>query len=126
MTDTPTLSRPQFHVWMNPPASGERVAGEPLSGQPEPEYVGVVTITHGDQLRAELEGPRHGLHSMKDAPMHYTTLWVWAAMVRSGTYAGKFGQFKADDLADLSPVKDDQVQEDGDDADPTNPDSSIG
>lgn len=118
MTDTPTLSRPQFHVWMNTRASAD--------DQPEPEYVGVVTITHGDQLRAELEGPRHGLHSMKDAPMHYTTLWVWAAMVRSGTYAGKFGQFKADDLADLSPVKDDQVQEDGDDADPTNPDSSIG
>jgi hypothetical protein len=90
---------------------------------PDPIYVGVVTITHGDQLRAELEGKRHGLESMKDAPLHYTTIWVWAAMVRTGDYADKFGAFKAHGLAELQPVE----QEGGDqEADPTNPAPSTG
>jgi hypothetical protein len=117
----PKMNRPAYHVWMNP------APDEHGDTHAAPEYVGVVTVTHGDQLRAELEGPKQGLPSMKDAPMHYATIWVWAAMVRAGTYAAKFGQFKAADLAELQPVKDDQ--EDDDDADPTealSPASSTG
>lgn len=48
-----------------------------------------VTILHGDQLRAELLGPRLGLPAMKDAPMHYTSLWVYSALVRLKKYEGK-------------------------------------
>lgn len=104
----PKMNRPQFHVWMNP-ADPETV--------PDPIYVGVVTVTHGDQLRAELEGKRHGLESMKEAPLHYTTIWVWAALVRTGLYDDKFGAFKSGHLAELQPVK----REGDDDLDPTEP-----
>lgn len=58
-----------------------------------------VTILHADQLRAELVAPRLGLPSMKDAPMHYTSLWCWAALVREGKYDGKPQQWKTDCLA---------------------------
>lgn len=53
----------------------------------------VVTIRHGDQLRAELEGPRLRLPALDDAPIAYMTLWCWAALVRSGAYDGKAAQF---------------------------------
>jgi hypothetical protein len=123
MTSTPPkMNRPQYHVWMNPTPRED-------GALQDPEYLGVVTITHGDQLRGELEGARQGLGDMKSAPMHYTTIWVWAAMVRTGQYAGKFGQFKADDLAELQPIKEPDDDQDGADVDPTealSPASSTG
>ena len=42
-----------------------------------------VTVFHGDQLRAELEAPRHMLPPIDQAPQHHTTLWVWAALLRT-------------------------------------------
>jgi hypothetical protein len=67
-----------------------------------------VTIRHGDQLRAELEAPRHGLPSMEHAPMHATTLWVWCALVREGLYAGKARDFINGDCLGLEAARDDE------------------
>lgn len=64
----------------------------------EDQVVETVTILHADQLRAELTAPRLGLPSMKDAPMHYTSLWCWAAATRLGLYDGKPQQWKTDCL----------------------------
>lgn len=73
------------------------VALAPLGDADDPTTDPVVvecTVINGDQLRAELEGPRHGLQKMQDAPLHYTTLWVWASLVRTGDYTGGFREFK--------------------------------
>lgn len=65
-----------------------------------------VTILHGDQLRAELEAPRHGLTDMGAAPMHFTTLWCWAALARTHVITDDFRAFKPKMLA-LEAVDDD-------------------
>lgn len=83
----------------------------------DPESPGdehTVTVRHGDQLRAELEGPKHGLTSIEAAPMHYMTLWVWAALTREGKTTVNFQTFKGQILG-LEPV------EAGEDVDPTTP-----
>lgn len=60
--------------------------------QPDAEPIEhVVEVRAGDQLRAELEGKKRGV-KLEDA-MHQSHLWVWAAMVRTGTFAGKFEEF---------------------------------
>lgn len=53
-----------------------------------------VTIRHGDQLRAELEAPKHGLNDMAVTPMHFTTLWIWAALLRTKVITDDFRTFK--------------------------------
>lgn len=56
-----------------------------------------VEILHGDQLRAELEAPRHGIAvDPRVQPNHTTTLWVWAALVRTGVVTVGFQDFKQD------------------------------
>lgn len=52
-----------------------------------------VTIRHADQLRAELEGPRNAIPGMDVAPMHGITLWIWAALVRTGAVDDPFQAF---------------------------------
>jgi hypothetical protein len=42
-----------------------------------------VALVNGDRLRAELEGPKHGIHNPATSPMHYMTLCLWAACLRS-------------------------------------------
>lgn len=82
-----------------------------------------VTILHADQLRAELLGPRLGLPSMKDAPMHYTSLWVYSALVRLKKYDGKPQAWKSACLA-LQGIDDDTGATPGapeTPADPTRP-----
>lgn len=86
------LLYPRYEVWVTTEDTPDPVRHE-------------VTVTHGDQLRAELEGPRHGLRKMQDAPLHYTTLWCWCALVRTGAYSGPFQQFK-NDVAQLDPITD--------------------
>lgn len=78
----PKLDRPAFHVW---------VGTDPDDAAPE--YVGVVTITNADQLTAETQAKGLGLRDIKAAPMHYTNLWIWAAMVRRQLTADKFQVF---------------------------------
>jgi hypothetical protein len=52
-----------------------------------------VTILHGDQLRAELEGPRNGIPAMDQAAMHGITLWIWAALMRTHVIDQPFMEF---------------------------------
>lgn len=42
-----------------------------------------VAVVNGDRLRAELEGPKHGITSPATYPMHYMTLCLWASCLRS-------------------------------------------
>lgn len=62
------------------------------------------TILHGDQLRAELEGPRHALSDIRSAPMHHTTLWLWASLTRTHVIDTPFQEFKTQVLA-FQPIK---------------------
>jgi hypothetical protein len=73
--------------------------------QPPTEHE--VTIMHGDQLRAELEAPKHGLNDMQAAPMHFTTLWIWAALLRTHVITDDFRTFKGRLLA-IEAVDDDE------------------
>jgi hypothetical protein len=60
------------------------------------ERIHQVEILNGDQLRAELEGPRHGMTDPKARPQHYATLVCWAALSRTGDYDGTFRDFMAE------------------------------
>lgn len=64
-----------------------------LAGEDEAREV---TVIYGDMLRGELEGGRLHLPPIKEAPMHYTALWVWAALVRTGAYDRDFRTFQGE------------------------------
>lgn len=51
-----------------------------------------VEVRGADQLRAELEGKKMGVH-LKDA-MHQSYLWAWAALVRTGKIDIPFSEFR--------------------------------
>lgn len=59
-----------------------------------------VQVRNGDRLRAELEGNKRGLVARDGVSIgfHLSTMWIWAAMVRTGDYAESFDQFKLDCL----------------------------
>jgi hypothetical protein len=42
-----------------------------------------VALVNGDRLRAELEGPKHGISSPQTSPMHYMALCLWSACLRA-------------------------------------------
>lgn len=118
MNDTMNPHRRQYRVWMidHDATTLEHPSAPPL------KTVELVTVTYADQLRGELEGRKLGLGSMADAPMHYATVWVWAALVRTGRYTGKFGDFKATDLGELEPIPSaDELSELGEDQPPADP-----
>jgi hypothetical protein len=87
MTDTtappPTLSRPQYHVWMTPDLTPDLDA--------DPPYVGVVTIRNVDQLTAETQAK--ALNIKLTDNFHLTNLWIWAAMVREEQTTARFHDF---------------------------------
>lgn len=91
MTTPPKLTRPAYHVWLDP--RPDLTADSPELDDSELVYQYVV-VNHADQLRAELEAKRHGLGKPQDTPMHLTSLWLWAALVRTKRYDGKFAAFK--------------------------------
>lgn len=78
---------------------------DPENPEAPPREV-TVAVRNGDQLRAELEGSKLGLagRGMSAAPLNYTTLWLWAAMVRTGEFTGNVQQFRAS-LVVFEPVK---------------------
>ena len=112
----PKLTRPKFHVWLDP--RPDLTPDSPELDESELVYHHVV-VNAGDQLRAELESKRHQLGSPKETPMHLTVLWLWAALVRTKRYDGKFAQFKSACITfDADKPKDDDGQgEDGGDPD---------
>lgn len=85
---TEKLTRPAYLVTLTP--------AEPDA---DPQQLRVV-VTHGDQLRAELELNRRGI-DLRNA-MHLSTAFAWAAMKRTGDYAGNFDAFAFHDVLDLS------------------------
>jgi hypothetical protein len=81
----PTLKRPAYHVWMVPDGA------DPDAVQDDELELHHVVVNHGDQLRAELEANKLGLAKAgTGTPMHLTALWIWAALVRTGRFDGKF------------------------------------
>lgn len=85
----PIIKRPAFHVWLAPSGVDPDTATDD-----ELEYHHVV-VHSADQLRAELEGRKHGITDARSAPMHVTVLWLWAALVRTGQYDDRFQAFKS-------------------------------
>jgi hypothetical protein len=76
-----------------------------------------VVVTWPDQLRGELEGAQRGITNKM--PAHLATVWVWAAMVRTGLSSLKFDAFK-ETIVDLTEVKPDaDEREAGEVDDPT-------
>lgn len=63
-----------------------------------------VTPILADVLRAELEGPRHGITSPTTQSVHTTVLWLWSASVRLGYFDGDFRAFKTE-LTNFEVVK---------------------
>lgn len=88
------LTRPKLEVWLDLP--------DDAPDDTPPDHV--VTISSGDQLRAELEAKRLGLPSLSEAPLNSTALWLWAAMARQGLTQLKAGEFMAN-LPEFEPVK---------------------
>jgi hypothetical protein len=82
---------------------------------PDPEAPPVdhtVEITPADQLRAEILGYEQGLGPMKDAPLHYTVAWIYAALTRTGLYADTWRTFVDRDLYAWGPADQEGEQED--------------
>jgi hypothetical protein len=72
-----------------------------LDGTDEPLDV---EVTHGDLLRAELEADRQNLPvDPRKAPQQTTTLWVWAALVRTKVIDLPYRTFRDGD-ADTPPA----------------------
>lgn len=95
---------------------------DPTEEDPEATTELIVTILHGDQLRAELEGPKNKLPKLQDAPQHYSALWVWAALTRTKVIKQPFQEFKRRVLVleaheDEAPA--DELEEEGNETDPT-------
>lgn len=63
-----------------------------------------VAISSGDMMRAELEVAK--LRLPDKAPFHLTALWLWSALVRTGTETRKAPEFIADP-PEFEPIKDD-------------------
>lgn len=77
-TTGPRIKRPSFYVLMAPEGS------DPNTVTDDECTTHHVLVHGGDQLRAELEAGKQGIKSPKDAPMHITMMWLWAAMARTG------------------------------------------
>lgn len=85
-----------------------------------------VEITHADLLRAELEAGKQGLPvDPRKAPQQTTTLWVWAALVRTGVIDRNYRSFRDGDgdgepcLVGFEQVTDPAGQHAAVDVDPT-------
>lgn len=115
------IKRPAFHVWLDP--RDDLTKDSPELDDDELVYHHVV-VNNGDQLRAELEAGQHKIKP-REQPMHLTTMWVWAAMVRTGDYEGRWPAFKLaciaydQDTARAEPLSDPDAELDELDEHPT-------
>jgi hypothetical protein len=92
MTTTPHLKRPAYHVWLAPEGIDPDTAADDELAHHH------VVVHHADQLRAELEAAKLKLDARKH-PMHVSSLWLWAALVRTGRYDRPYAEFKRDLVA---------------------------
>lgn len=96
----PVIKRPVFYAALVPEGA------DPDTTEDTDLEVHRVIINSGDQLRAELEASKLGLaRGGRDAPMHVSALWLWAAMVRTGRFTGDSKTFR-DRLAAYEPDRD--------------------
>lgn len=122
-TPRPQLKRPAYHVWVAPEGVDPDTATDD-----ELDYHHVV-VHHADQLRAELEASKLKLDARR-FPMHLSSLWLWAAMVRLGTFTDGYREFKAamvsydTDRDRPAPHDADELERDEHDATPTGASSS--
>lgn len=109
----PTLKRPAFYAWITPDGV------DPDTVDDDDLQLMHVIVNHSDQLRAELEAGKQGLaKGGTTTPMHLTALWIWAALVRTGRFDGKFQDFKTRCVAyDPDKDRDQPHTEDGADVD---------
>jgi hypothetical protein len=84
-----TLKRHVFDVYMAPIQEGGAADfdAEPI------EYPAVLVV-QGDIIRAELEASKQGIPDGTKAAMTATTMWVWAALTRTGGTSLKWTAFK--------------------------------
>lgn len=71
-----------------------------------------VTPILADLLRAELEGPRHGIKDPSSHAIHTTVLWLWSAGLRAGQHELDFQTFKAA-VVNFEPVKEGELEVQG-------------
>jgi hypothetical protein len=64
-----------------------------------------IILTHGDELRAELEGSKRALPQL---PHTFTSLMLWAGCVRLGHYAGDYNAFRNGGLLEYRRVPQDE------------------
>jgi hypothetical protein len=102
-----TMKPTEFRVLLDSPAKSKAKPTEHT-----------VRVLHGDMLRAELEGPKHGIVDMEATPMHFTTLWIWASLVRTHVIEDGFKEFKPR-LLQLDEVADEP--DDANDPEPVDP-----
>lgn len=79
------LERERFLVWLQDP--NENITEHS------------VTVHHQDMLRGESEHIRQGQSDA--ARLNLVTAWVWAAMMRTGTYVGPYDRFRDIDLVGM-------------------------
>jgi hypothetical protein len=91
-----TLTHTMFHVWLDQPDHDEADSHGLLHRE--------VLVRNGDQLRAELEASKLRLPHIKVAPLHATSLWLWAACARLGYTDSGAQDFMATELVSYRPV----------------------
>jgi hypothetical protein len=105
---TANLNASRFNVWLEQPQHEEADSHGHVHH--------VILVRNGDQLRAELEAAKLRLPHIKAAPLHATSLWLWAACARLGLTECQAQDFISTELVSYHPVKD------GDESvDPTDP-----
>ena len=103
-----TLNSSRFHIWLEQP--------EHADADSHGHVHHTILIRNGDQLRAELEASKIRVPHIKQAPLHATSLWIWAACARMGLTESLSQDFISTELVSYQPVKD------GDEpVDPTDP-----
>lgn len=86
------LVRPVYELWFH-------VEGRELHDGLEPDHT--VTITHGDQLRAELEMSKRNMPGLTEVPMNAATVWAWAACARLHLTEAAYPEFSTEVLAEM-------------------------
>lgn len=96
MTTPPTFKPQRFTVHLLPEGTDPKLLDDPdydFDRLPELTDGHRVTVLWADQLRAEAEGAKHGITGKSHAGL--ATVWVWAAMVRTGRTTDRFQTFRA-------------------------------
>jgi hypothetical protein len=102
---TATLKNARYDVWLEQPDHAD-------ADDDGIRHVEVV-IRNGDQLRAELEANKLRLPRLTEAPLHATSLWVWAVCARTGETQSPAAEFIHKELVNYQPAGDVDVDPTG-------------